>query len=478
MMQLKTLREKELEKWKVAAEVVDLSCTDVAIRRGRTKLGCTRKTLLKYVQWYKDGDVARFCHQNRGRKPVTTVSEEIRTFVVTLYRDTYYSASFAHFCEILAEDYHITLSEGTVHSILKEALLISPSSRKITKRKVEKQLRLIARKEHLSKAEGEHVSAAFSILDGYDVHPRKARSKYFGEMIQMDASEHVWVKKAGKWHLHAAVDDATGELVGAWFDYQETLNGYYHVLYMILKLYGIPSRFRTDRRTVFEYSLLSKTDEEKDTHTQFSAACRALGIELEASSTAQWKGRIERMNRTMQNRLPVEFIRNSITTIEQANAYLWQYLPSFNKQFSLKDEKDLATSVFLQSPPMAELNAILAVVSKRVVDAGHSISYHNNYYQPHIVERGQLRPLYYPKGTNALVIKAFDGSLLVSIKDKIHIMEEVPRRKTHSKEFDFPVAPKKKVPHKPGPDHPWKSSFLSTRILESHITKPKDGYLE
>jgi hypothetical protein len=419
-----------------------------------------------------------FGHQNRGRKPVTTVSEEIRTFVVTLYRDTYYSASFAHFCEILAEDYHIILSEGTVHSILKEALLISPSSRKITKRKVEKQLRLIARKEHLSKAEGEHVSAAFSILDGYDVHPRKARSKYFGEMIQMDASEHVWVKKAGKWHLHAAVDDATGELVGAWFDYQETLNGYYHVLYMILKLYGIPSRFRTDRRTVFEYSLLSKTDEEKDTHTQFSAACRALGIELEASSTAQWKGRIERMNRTMQNRLPVEFIRNSITTIEQANAYLWQYLPSFNKQFSLKDERDLATSVFLQSPPMAELNAILAVVSKRVVDAGHSISYHNNYYQPHIVERGQLRPLYYPKGTNALVIKAFDGSLLVSIKDKIHIMEEVPRRKTHSKEFDFPVAPKKKVPHKPGPDHPWKSSFLSTRILESHITKPKDGYLE
>ncbi|MFA5670775.1 MAG: hypothetical protein WC967_16195, partial [Balneolaceae bacterium] len=200
-MQLKDLRPKELEKWEVAAEVVDLSCTDVAIRRGRTKLGCTRKTLLKYVQWYKDGDVARFCHQNRGRKPVTTVSEEIRTFVVTLYRDTYYSASFAHFCEILAEDYHIILSEGTVHSILKEALLISPSSRKITKRKVEKQLRLIARKEHLSKAEGEHVSAAFSILDGYDVHPRKARSKYFGEMIQMDASEHVWVKKAGKWHL-------------------------------------------------------------------------------------------------------------------------------------------------------------------------------------------------------------------------------------------------------------------------------------
>ena len=135
-------------------------------------------------------------------------------------------------------------------------MLVSPCSKKATKRLMEKKLRMLARKEHLSKAESEQVNAALAILDDADAHPRRPRSKYFGEMIQMDASELVWVKGAGKWHLHVAVDDATSEVVGAWFDTQETLDGYYHVLYMILKLYGIPSRFRTDRRTVFEYKSL------------------------------------------------------------------------------------------------------------------------------------------------------------------------------------------------------------------------------
>ncbi|MFA5546452.1 MAG: hypothetical protein WDA14_12455 [Sphaerochaetaceae bacterium] len=150
----------------------------------------------------------------------------------------------------------VSLSDGTVHSILKQAMLVSPCSKKATKRLMEKKLRMLARKEHLSKAESEQVNAALAILDDADAHPRRPRSKYFGEMIQMDASELVWVKGAGKWHLHVAVDDATSEVVGAWFDTQETLDGYYHVLYMILKLYGIPSRFRTDRRTVFEYKSL------------------------------------------------------------------------------------------------------------------------------------------------------------------------------------------------------------------------------
>ena len=159
-------------------------------------------------------------------------------------------------------------------------------------------------------------------------------------------------------------------MVGAWFDTQETLNGYYHVLYMILKTYGVPSRFRTDRRTVFEYSLLSKPDEEKDTFTQFSGACRTLGIEIEANSIAQFKGRVERLNKTLQSRVPVEFVRHGIATIEAANAFLWEYLPRFNAQFSLKDDKDLETSTFLDAPDESGINSILAVVSQRIIDAG------------------------------------------------------------------------------------------------------------
>lgn len=477
-MEHKDLTPNEQMKYGIAKEVIELGCTDTAIRRGRTKLGCTRKTLLKYVRWYESEDISLFSHHNKGHKPVTTKPEETRKLVQQLYKDKYCNASFTHFAEILRDDYNISVSDGTLHSILKGALFVSPCSKKVTRRDMEKRLRLIARKENLSKADSEHVNAAFAILDDADAHPRRSRSKYFGEMVQMDASELVWVPGTRKWHLHVAIDDATSEVVGAWFDTQETLDGYYHVLHMILKTYGIPSLFRTDRRTVFEYSLLSKPDEEKDTYTQFAAACKTLGIGLEVTSIPQQKGRVERLNRTLQGRIPVEFVRKGIVTIEEANAFLWEYLPRFNAQFSLKDEKDKDNDIFLTAPPDSDINAILAVVSQRVIDAGHSIKYHNSYYQPCFQYPNGLRPRFFMKGTKALVIKAFDGTLLASIKEEIYILKKVEQRKAHSKEFDPEPTPvhKEKKQYSLAPDHPWRTQFLTSKVLETHIAKPKEDY--
>jgi len=475
-MEHKELTPNEQMKYSTAKEVIDLGCTDTAIRRGKTKLGCTRKTLLKYIRWYESEDISLFSHHNKGHRPVTTKPEETRKLALQLYKDKYCTASFTHFSEILRDDYNISISDGTLHSILKGALFVSPCSKKATKKRMEKRLRQVARKENLSKAESEQVNAAFCMLDDADAHPRRPRSKYFGEMVQMDASEHVWVPGAGKWHLHVAIDDATSEVVGAWFDLQETLKGYFCVLYMILKLYGIPSLFRTDRRTVFEYSLLSKPDEEKDTFTQFAAACNTLGIGIEATSIAQHKGRVERLNRTLQGRLPVEFLRREITTIEEANAFLWEYLPKFNAQLSLKDDKDLDTSTFLDAPPETDINAILAVVSQRVIDAGHSIKYHNSYYQPCVQYSNGMRPRFFIKGTKALVISAFDGTLLANIKEEIYILKEVEQRKANSKEFDPEPTPthKEKKQYKPVPDHPWRTNYLTSRVLETHIAKPRE----
>ena len=77
-------------------------------------------------------------------------------------------------------------------------------------------------------------------MDKAKAHPRRPRCKYFGEMVQMDASEKEWIKGI-TWHLHLAIDDATGRVLGAYFDTQETLNAYYHVLAQILSKYGIPA---------------------------------------------------------------------------------------------------------------------------------------------------------------------------------------------------------------------------------------------
>lgn len=68
----------------------------------------------------------------------------------------------------------------------------------------------------------------------------------------MDATPFEWIPGV-IWHLHLAIDDATGTVIGAWFDMQETLNAYYHIFHQILTMYGIPYKFFTDRRTVFTY---------------------------------------------------------------------------------------------------------------------------------------------------------------------------------------------------------------------------------
>ena len=93
------------------------------------------------------------------------------------------------------------------------------------------------------------IKLAIASVDDESAHPRRPRCKYFGEMIQMDASSFEWIP-GHIWHLHLAVDDSTGTVVGAYFDTQETLNGYYHVFFQILTNYGIPALFYTDRRTV------------------------------------------------------------------------------------------------------------------------------------------------------------------------------------------------------------------------------------
>jgi len=75
-MEHKELTPNEQMKYSTAKEVIDLGCTDTAIRRGKTKLGCTRKTLLKYIRWYESEDISLFSHHNKGHKPVTTKPEE------------------------------------------------------------------------------------------------------------------------------------------------------------------------------------------------------------------------------------------------------------------------------------------------------------------------------------------------------------------------------------------------------------------
>ncbi|MEG2245278.1 MAG: ISNCY family transposase, partial [Erysipelotrichaceae bacterium] len=239
--------------------------------------------------------------------------------------------------------------------------------------------------------------------------------KYFGEIIEMDGSFHLWFGE-NKTCLHLATDKTTNHIVGGYFQPQETLHGYYNVFKQILENYGIPHKFKTDNRTVFNYNLLNedKRTSDKDVLTQFGYACKQLGTDIETTSVSQAKGLIERDNATFQDRLVSELRLNNITTLEGANKYLIEvFIPKFNVRFALDYKK--FESVYETSPSDEIINYLLAVLSPRKIDNGNSIKYKNEYYQPY--ENNQLKC--FRAKTECLVIKAFDENLFVTVDEKI-----------------------------------------------------------
>lgn len=272
-----------------------------------------------------------------------------------------------------------------------------------------------------------------------DAHPRQPRCINFGEEIQTDACIHLWFAKT-KTALHAAIDDATGHVVAAYFDTQETLNGYYNIYYQILINYGIPYLFKTDKRTVFEYNKKGTTSDEDNTFTQFAYACNQLGTAISCSSVPEFKPRIERLFESFQLRLIPELRLANITTIEEANAFLPSFLDKYNSKFALCINN--TKSVFEKQPSEQKINLTLAVLSRRIVDTGHSICFKKKHYR---TVNSVGTPIYFGKGTKCMVIEAFDKKLYATVEDSIFALEEIPEVQAYSENFDevLPTEPKK-----------------------------------
>lgn len=419
--------------------------------RAALTLGCTKRHINRMLAGYRREGKAFFVHGNRGRKPATTIPEETRNTVVDLYRNKYYQANFRHYTELLEERENIRISPSSVAKILEAESILSPRVTKARKKRIKKEL-LIKKENASSKKEADAIQANLVAVE--DAHSRRPRCAYFGEMQQMDASPYEWVP-GQTWHLHLAIDDATGTVTGAWFDTQETLSGYYHVFHQILTNYGIPYQFFTDRRTIFTYKQKNSPSLDEDTYTQFAYACKQLGVLLESSSVPQAKGRVERLNQTLQLRLPVELRLAGITTIEGANEFLHSYIKKFNAKFSLPIHH--TKSVFVEQPSDETINLILAVLNERTVDCGHCIRFQNQHYR--MLDNRGLQ-VHYRNGTKTMVIQAFDGSLYCCVNDKeIYALEKVPERYPSSKNLDAEQpAQKPKKKYIPPMNHPWRRS--------------------
>nr|CAK98834.1 putative transposase of is1202 family protein [Spiroplasma citri] len=402
---MEKLLNNEITK-KRAAKILDLS-----IRR-----------IEQLMKIYDTQNMTSFAHHSRGRTAYNKTKPEICENILNLYKTKYIDFNFIHFKEKLLENEKIKTSYSVLYNLMSLNQIKSPRKQKL--RKKDKS------------------------------HPLRERRKYFGELLQADASEHLWLGiNHPKIFLHGAIDDATNTVVGLYFDYQETLNGYYNVLYQILKNYGIPMTFYTDKRTFFTYQKNNSKNEEKDTFTQFSICCNELSVEIITTSIPQAKGWIERLWGTSQDRLKNELGLAKVTTLEEANKFLKEFLPKFNKHFALPI--DYNNSFFVDAPESDKINLLLSITSTRRTHNGSSISYANKKYLAYDNKKLKV----FNSKTNVTIINAFDKTFYLKYENKIYnLLEYIPTVKNTEK-----TLPKSKA-HKPKSNHPWTERYTMKQL--------------
>ena len=207
-----------------------------------------------------------------------------------------------------------------------------------------------------------------------------------------------------------AIDDATGEILAGWFMPTECMLGYCHLFKIIFEKYGIPISIYSDRTTIL-------WDQKDGELTEVGRMLEELGIELIYANSPEAKGKIEKMNFTIQNRLLNDIIRFNIKTYDELNKWFNSYYIKYiNKKFAYEPKEKEKEFVPLDGK---DLSTIFCIKVPRIILNGNMISINNEYYVP-IDENGNDYVFY--KGTKVEVWQdVFDPKLVrISKNNKIY----------------------------------------------------------
>ena len=255
------------------------------------------------------------------------------------------------------------------------------------------------------------------------IHQSRERRPRVGELIQIDGSHHDWFEgRAPKCCLIVFIDDATSCIMAMNFVPTETCEGYFSTLKTYLKMHGVPVAFYSDKHGIFvdnHKDVISDTPPE----TQFQRAIQTLGIEQICAHSPQAKGRVERANKTLQDRLIKEMRLLGISSIEEANMYLPDFIQKHNARFSVPPEKkeDMHKPLTIEDD---ELNRILSHQETRTLSKNLELSYRNTIYK--IIYPGIGYAL---RKTKVRVCEEPDGKITILKDNKILEYETINKLK-------------------------------------------------
>lgn len=384
---------------------------------GASLLGLSYRQMLRVWCRHVSEGSAGLQHRLRGQPSNRGISESRRDRVVSLYETKYFDFGPRLASEYMRRDDAEDLSEETLRRWLIKAGLWQ------------------ARRQ------------------GPRHRQWRERRARWGEMVQMDGSDHDWFEgRRNRASLMVMIDDATNWTHAKFFE-SETTVAAMTVFQEYVEYYGLPQALYVDRAGIYETTRDSTVDEalkDDSPPTQFGRAMQALGVNLILARSPQAKGRVERRHGVFQDRLVKAMRLRSISTLEAANEYLEkEFLDEMNATFSV--EARCIGDLHRRVPHSVNLKHILCYQEERVVQNDWTVSWCNRFLQLGVQHQklGLARK-------KILVSELMDGALRLTYRGQELAWKELVARPIRPSKKGRP-AKTTKPRWKPAANHPWRN---------------------
>ncbi len=377
-----------------AAEILSLSCRQL-------------RRLVKRVKGEGERGVV---HKSRGKPSNRRIDDKVKARAIKVYQERYKGFGPTLAAEKLLEGQRIQVSDETLRGWLIE----SGDWKRSRKRRGHRQWR--------------------------------ERKGHCGEMVQMDGSDHDWLEGRGPaCVLMGYIDDATGRGFGKFYEYEGTWPAM-DSFGSYIQRYGIPLKVYLDKHTTYKSNGKASLEEElggMGPLSEFERALQELGVEVIHAHSPQAKGRVERFFGTLQDRLVKEMRLRGIGSLGEANLFLEEYWPAFNRKFAVdsRTKEDLHRPV----PRGLKLEDILCIQGKRALRNDFTVAYNRRLYQ---VED----PI---RASEVIVYEGLDGSIRLKHKGRLLKIREIASRPPAQRRE--PVGPKPKERYVPPKGHPYRN---------------------
>lgn len=416
-----TMSSKELSRLEIMEK---LSAGALNQQQAADTLRISVRQVKRIWKAFKMDGARGLISKKRGREGNHRLSEEVKIKALRLISEKYidFGPTLAH--EKLTQCDELQLSIGTVRGLM--------ITHGIWKPKKAKRVR---------------------------VFQMRARRPREGEMIQVDGSPHSWFEDRGpKCTLLVYADDATSKIMQLKFVESESLQSYFSTTQEYIEEHGRPLALYTDKHGVFRVNRTGALSGRGV--TQFGRAMEELDIRLIFANTPQAKGRVERCNRTLQDRLVKELRLQNISTKEEGNAFLPAFVEGYNRRFAVVAKNPANAHRELRKTD--QLDRIFSIKEKRKLSKELMLQYKNIIYQI-----ATKRSAYTLRGSTVVVRESMEGEVTLfhnntELNYTLYHSQQAQCESIEAKrlEGEWERLMKKSPRQAPKTNHPWKSRAI------------------